>query len=189
MTLLELDNDPLKGTVLHTTRFANDMETAQYKLTMDEGFNPLDDINPTEELLNELLYNVTISALVLETWKENVSVTTTSFHNVYSFSHRKNLVLPYSISLSIAIIFGIIAVWSLHQNGEPAADGGFLQVMMATRGDTEMERLVLKEGVKASGEISKELGALKVWYGQLIDADGREGFGTVDETVATRRRR
>lgn len=86
-------------------------------------------------------------------------------------------------------MFGFIAVRSLHQNGVPAADGGFLQVMMATRGDTEMERLVLRQGAEAGQEVSRELGALKVRYGQFIDAERREGFATVNETLMLRKRK
>jgi hypothetical protein len=193
MALLELENHLLQGTLLHTTRFDNYIPYTNLSKAASDPFmgtslfNTVRDINPTEELLNELLYNVTISSIVLGTWKDKVPVTTTTYHNTYHFSHRRNLIIPYSISLGLAIVFGMIAVWALHQNGVPAADGGFLQIMMATRGDTEMERLVLKEGLKAGGEVSKELGALKVRYGQLIEAGRREGFGTVDETVGGRR--
>jgi hypothetical protein len=98
-----------------------------------------------------------------------------------------NLILPYSISLGIAIIFAVIAIWSLYRNGEAAADGGFLQVMMATRGDTKMERLVLKHRASAADEISKELGELRVRYAQLMERDGRMGFGTKDETLQSGR--
>ncbi|KAH7402200.1 hypothetical protein DE146DRAFT_631451 [Phaeosphaeria sp. MPI-PUGE-AT-0046c] len=185
---------PLQGTTLHTGRFDNHISIDTSQPFRGESasaiqFHPVRDINPTEELLNELLYNITISSLALGTWKHKVPVTTTSYRNTYRFSHRKNLILPYSISLGVAILFGAIAVWSLHQNGVPAADGGFLQVMMATRGKTEMERLALREGVKAGNDISRELGSLKVRYGQLVDTEGREGFGAVDETLALRKRK
>jgi hypothetical protein len=152
-------------------------------------FDPVTDINPTEDLLNTLIYNITLSAFSLGTWKENVSVTTTLWHNAYRFSHKRNLVLPYSICLGIAIAFAVIAIWSLHQNGIPAADGGFLQVMMATRGDTQMERLVLKGGDLTAEEMLKEIGGLKIRYGELVMQEGRMGFGTVDETLALKKRK
>jgi hypothetical protein len=113
----------------------------------------------------------------------------TTYRNTYQFSHKKNLVLPYSICLGVAIVFAIIALWSLHQNGIPVADGGFLQVMMATRGDTQMERLVLKDGITAVDDMSKELGSLKVRYGELVSQEKRMGFGTTDETLALRKRK
>jgi hypothetical protein len=43
-----------------------------------------------------------------------------------------NLVGPYVACLVIASLFGIVPVWSLWRSGIVAADGGFLQVMMAT---------------------------------------------------------
>jgi hypothetical protein len=179
------------GTALHTTRFENKYKAALDRLdNLDSAnlFDPLVDINPTEDLLNALLFNITVSALSLGTWKDNVSVTTTRYRNTYLFSHRTNLVLPYSICLAVALVFAAIAMWSLHQNGTPAADGGFLQVMMATRGDTEVERLVLIEGATAVDDISEDLGNLKVRYGHLIGQENRMGFGTVDETAALKNR-
>jgi hypothetical protein len=153
------------------------------------SFNPVKDINPTEDLLNTLLYNITLSAFSLGTWKENVSVASTLYRNTYQFSHKRNLILPYSVCFGIAIIFAVVAMWSLHQNGISAADGGFLQVMMATRGDTQMERLVLKSESVSAYNVSKDLGSLKVRYGELVRQEGRMGFGTAEETLALRRRK
>jgi hypothetical protein len=156
---------------------------------MTYKYDVLEDIHPSEELINELLYNMTISALSLGGGRDKVPVTTTVYRNTYQFSHRRNLVLPYSICLGIAVMFALIAMWSLRQNGIPAADGGFLQIMMATRGDTEMERLVLKEGLMATDNVSKELEQLNVRYGRLIGQEERMGFGTVDETLGPRKRK
>jgi hypothetical protein len=138
--------------------------------------------------LNALLFNVTVSALSLGIWKDTVPVTTTQHRSTYVFSHRRNLILPYSICLGVALVFAAIAVLSLHQNRTSAADGGFLQVMLATRGDTEMERLILREGVVAVDDVSKELGNLKVRYGELVGQGNRMGFETVDENVPRRKR-
>jgi hypothetical protein len=129
---------------------------------MTHGYGVLKHINPSEGLINALLYNITISALSLGGGKDKVLVTITAYHNTYQFSYRRNLVLPYSICFGIAQKFASIVMWSLRQNGIPAADGGFLQIMMATRGDIEMERRVLKDGVMAADEMSKELEHLNV---------------------------
>jgi hypothetical protein len=138
--------------------------------------------------LNALLFNITASALSLGIWKDTVPVTTTQYRSTYIFSHRRNLVLPHSICLGVALVFAAIAVLSLHRNGTSAADVGFLQVMLATRGDTELERPVLREGVVAVDDVSKDLGNLKVRYGELVGQRNRMGFGTVDENVARRKR-
>lgn len=178
----------MRGSALHTNRFNNTLKGdtgGALDPRTANTFNPANDINPTEELLNTLLYNITISALSLGTWKDNVTVNTILYHNTYHFSHRKNLILPYSICLGVALIFAAIAIWSLHQNRTPAADGGFLQVMMATRGHTEMERLVLRDGSKSGHGVSKELGNLEVRFGELV-GEGRVGFGTVEETAGLR---
>jgi hypothetical protein len=71
---------------------------------------------------------------------------------------------------TVSGIFGfqLIGMYTLSANGIPAADGGFSQIMMATRRDTEMERLMLKEGLMAAYVVSKELEQLSVRYGRLI---------------------
>ncbi|CAN9172212.1 unnamed protein product [Alternaria sp. RS040] len=100
-----------------------------------------------------------------------------------------------TICLVAAITFAAIAIWSLSRNGTPAADGGFLQIMTATRGNAEMERLVLREKLTAVEDMSVELKALKVRYGELVGedvvgVDGRTvGFGTIEETISLRKRK
>jgi hypothetical protein len=175
--------------VFHTTRdnLIPREKFVGWKMTYE--YDVIKDLNPSEELINELLYNITISALSLGGGKDKILVTTTVYRNTYQFSHRKNLVLPYSICLGVAVIFALIAMWSLRQNGIPAADGGFLQIMMATRGDTEMERLVLKEGLMAADDVSNDLKQLTVRYGRFIGHEERMGFGTLDETLGLKKRK
>jgi hypothetical protein len=73
------------------------------------------------------------------------------------------------------------------------ADGGFLQIMVATRGNTEMERLVLHERLTTIENMSAELKSLKIRYGELVGEDvlgaeaRRMGFGTVEETASLRK--
>ena len=52
----------LKGTVFHTTRFD------RYETVAD--FDPRQSLNTTEAMLNEVLANITISAISLGTWWE-----------------------------------------------------------------------------------------------------------------------
>lgn len=123
-------------------------------------------------------------------------VTTTRYRNIYQFSEPLNLILPYSICLGVATIFVIIGIWSLIRNGVAAADGGFLQVMMATRGDTEMDRLVLEHGMIGANDVPQDLKDLKIRYGELVGRETtgargeiRWGFGTIEETVSLKRRK
>jgi hypothetical protein len=174
---------PLAGTVFDASR------SMLYPHSLDPRVN----LNITEDLLNNVLTNLTISAISLGTWWDMVNVTTTQYQSTYSFAHRLNLILPYSLCLAAAALFAAIAIWSLSRNGEPAADGGFLQIMMATRGNTEMERLVLRERLTTTENISKELKSLQIRYGELVDEDvlgvegRRMGFGTLEETVSMRK--
>ncbi|KAH7130187.1 hypothetical protein B0J11DRAFT_430405 [Dendryphion nanum] len=151
------------------------------------------ELHITEDMLNAVLTNITLSALKLRTWLDYVPVTTTTNLPTYRFSHRKNIIVPYTVCLSVAAIFAIVEVWSMWQNGAPVADGGFMQVMMATRGDTEMERLVFEHTSQGAESIPKELRELKVRYGELIGeglgaSTGVMGFGTVSETTVAERR-
>jgi hypothetical protein len=162
---------------------------------MDWDFDPRINLNLTEALLNDVLTNITLSAISLGTWWDKVPVTTTCYRSTYSFANPLNLVLPYSICLAAANLFAAVAIWSLWRNGMPAADNGFLQIMMATRGNTEMERLVLRERLTAIENMSAELKSLKIRYGELVGEDvlvaegSRLGFGTVEETVSLRKRK
>ncbi|KAI4676695.1 uncharacterized protein J4E84_009530 [Alternaria hordeiaustralica] len=104
--------------------------------------------------------------------------------------------IPKSVFICFvaAIIFAGIAIYSLSRNGTPAADGGFLQIMTATRGNTEMERLVLRQDLTNLDKLPLELRSLKVRYGELVGAEvpgyeGRFGFGTAEETIRLRKRK
>jgi hypothetical protein len=154
-------------------------------LAGDNTFQPNIELVFTKALLNNYLANVTISALTLNTWKENMSVNATEFRNTYRFSEPLNLILPYSLSLAITLFFVGIRTWSLLQNGVSAADGGFLQIMKSTTDRTEMEDLVVKDNAESSFA-SKRLLELKIRYGELNDAEGvgtgRAAFGMEGET-------
>lgn len=183
----EISSTPLKGTVFHTARFQDNSQHSYY--------DPRTDLDITEDLLNDVLTNITLSTISLGTWWEMVPVTTTRYRRTYSFANPFNLILPYSICLTAATFFVAIAIWSMWQNGIPAADGGFLQIMIATRGDTAMEKLALREQLIGIDNISEELKSLKVRYGELVteEAPGIEGrrlgFGTAEETLSLRKRR
>jgi hypothetical protein len=120
---------------------------------MEWSYDPRIALDITEDLLNDVLTNITLSAISLGTWWDMVPVTTTRYRSTYTFANSLNLILPYSICLAVATLFAVIAIWSLRRNGAPAADGGFLQIMIATRGNTEMEKLVLKERLTAIDNI------------------------------------
>lgn len=178
---------PLQGTVFQPNRFTQEAPRT--------GYDPRSDLDLTEPTLNDVLTNITLSAISLGTWWDEIAVNHTQYYSTYSFANPLNVILPYSICLAVATAFAAIAIWSLSRNGIPAADGGFLQIMTTTRGNTEMERLVLREKLRIVEDYSVELKALKVRYGELVGegvvgVDGRTmGFGTIEETISLRKRK
>ncbi|KAH8627149.1 hypothetical protein IG631_19167 [Alternaria alternata] len=189
---IKSDLEPLRGTVFDQKRFGSSGK----ELAGDsEFYHPTPRINITEDLLNSVLTNFILSAMSLGKWWDVMPVTITRYKGTYSFANPLNLILPYSICLAAAAAFAAIAIWSLSRNGTPAVDGSFLQIMTATRGNTEMERLVLREKLTTVENMSVELKALKVWYGELVGedvvgGDGRPmGFGTIEGTISLRKRK
>jgi hypothetical protein len=147
----------------------------------------------TEASLNELLTNIIFSLASLDLYSKPIMVNFTEYRNTYAFSHPINLVLPYKLCLAGGLGIIALGMWSLWMNGVPATDG-FMQVMMATRGRTEMERMVLEQELVNPEKASKELKALKVRYGELViegDGNGKRvwGFGTAEETASLRKRK
>ncbi|KAF3053246.1 hypothetical protein E8E11_003838 [Didymella keratinophila] len=90
-----------------------------------------------------------------------------------------------------------LSALSLDDNKIAAVDSGFLQVMMAVKGNTELETLVVKQGYAGPADISDELKSLQVRYGELpvdekedtMGATRKYGFDTVEETQTLRSRR
>lgn len=144
--------------------------------------------------MNELLTNLSLSTLTLDAWRRTIPITMTQFRNTYQFSRPINLILPYSLCLGIGAVIVALGLFSMYENKVAATDGGFLMVMLSTRGPTRMDRLVAQEGLVGPYAISQELKDLEVRFGQLVTPDrdsmGRSyGFGTVDETLCLRKRR
>jgi hypothetical protein len=127
-----------------------------------------------------------------------VPVTSVQYRNTYVFSDRINFFVPYALCTLVALIYVVVGIRALARNGVPATDGGFLQIMMATRGKTQMEKLVLETGFVGTKDLPKGLLDMRVRLGELvaeINLDGEEsgrrqvlGFGTMEETVALTRR-
>jgi hypothetical protein len=151
-------------------------------------FDPRASLDMTENSINELLANVTISALSLNTWFTNVTVNNTEFRNVYRFSFPVNLVVPYATCLAATLVFVVIGLNALRLNGVPATDGGFLQILMTTTGDTVLNRAAA-EASRTSNGAPKELLDIKVRYAKLNKGSATGlGFGTVEETTALERK-
>ncbi|KAF2745377.1 hypothetical protein M011DRAFT_479202 [Sporormia fimetaria CBS 119925] len=215
-TLTEFGNtvpSPLDGSIFDSTRFQNERSEGLLQILGDEKMPIFDPrnlaINTTS--INALLTNITISSLRLGVQTAPIPVTISTLRNIYSFSDRITFFLPYGLCLGFAVIYVVIGIRALLLNGVPSTDGGFLQIMVSTRGRTVMEDLVLKHGVVGTRNLPKELLEMKVRFGELMEAveeipmgagsagDGLSPrrlrptrtvtFGTVDETVPLRRGR
>jgi hypothetical protein len=164
---------------------------------MNKEFMPPRDLNLSEAMLNQFLANVSISAISLGTWRRLTPVNITKDRNVYIFSSPKSLIIPYAIALGLSLLCNILGIWALATNGEAAENGGFLQIMTTTRGNTEMDRAARKINHVREGGLEKELLDLKIRYGEMVEGCGAcegvektmSGFGTIKETVALKWRK
>lgn len=178
-----IDYTYLEDTVLNTKRFTRAEAIA---------FDPRPSFNITEASLNEVLANVTISALSLNMWYGDVTVQDKQSRNVYRFDHTLNFFLPYGLCLGLTAIFIMLGLNALRMNGISATDGGFLQIMMTTRGETMMSREVGQGSLGGSRNAPKELLDMKIRFGEILDGSEttgikRYGFGTIEETASLRR--
>jgi len=147
----------------------------------------------TETMINEALANVTFNTMAaLQQWNTVITADIGEISTVYSFSAPKNLIIPYFLSLAVAIPFLVVGTRSLYQNGVSAIDGGFIQVLTTTYGSKTLERLAATGCLGGDENASEELLALRVRFGEMIERDGnssdgnrirKAGFGTDDEIV------
>lgn len=152
--------------------------------------NPPAWLDMSEDLINEALLNATISTLSLGLWHDTVNVTQTLYRNVYRFSHPAQLLLPYACCLALTRAIVGAGLHALHQNGVAAIDGGFLQVLTTTTGDTKLREAAARGCLGGSYNMPDELLDMKVRFGELDSEPGAvqtSGFGTVEETVPLKR--
>jgi hypothetical protein len=140
-----------------------------------------------------MLANISISVLSLDIWSGAVDVNNTEYVNVYQISHPLNFFLPYDLCLGLTLVFVAIGLGALEKNGVGVTDGGFLQVLMTTTGDTAMTDVAAKGCLGGADNAPKELLEIKVRFGELVSSSDklgvhRAGFGMIDETIFLRRR-
>ncbi|GAB1201318.1 hypothetical protein APSETT444_010709 [Aspergillus pseudonomiae] len=125
-----------------------------------------------EEILNSMLANVTLSAINhFQLWPTSANVTRQDLRTQYVWSRPLNLLLPYFLSLGVALPLAVLGYWSLHQNGVPATDNGFLQVVMTTRGNDKLDQLAMGGCLGGNHNESDELKNLEVQFGELVQSD------------------
>lgn len=114
----------------------------------------------------------------------------------YVFSRRLNLILPYFISLGLAIPALIYALVLLYHTHHVAAMGdSFIQILMTTTGSPTLTELAVGGCLGGDNNVPKELKELKIKYGDITRSEGgieptvrHAGFGVEGEVTNLRRR-
>lgn len=169
-----------------------------YLTTLQPNAKPLISFTVTEDMLNDLLKNITLTAITAYGhWNTTTNVTIDSIVAVYSLSSPLSIILPYGLSLLFAFPCIILGLWALQKNGVAAIDGGFIQLISTSMGSAALEREALNGCLGGPENISSRLKNLKIRFGELksggsMDRHGdrgirRAGFGTEDEILPLRK--
>jgi len=143
------------------------------------------------DTLNEMLQNVTLSLMNnFGIWTREVEATQSTLRNVYSFSNKLNLLLPYYVTLLVALPLLVIGGWSMRENGVTATDGGFLQILTTTSRSEQLRQAAAAGSLGGEENVPEELKELKIMFGKLIGDKGDRGvgFGVADEVVRIERK-
>lgn len=123
----------------------------------------------TEDLLNEVLANVTISALSLNTRYDIVDGFANKTVGVYQFRGKVSFYLAYGLPLLLTIPVVVLGLAALQHNGVSAIEGGFVQLLMTTTGYSELHNVAAKGCMGGQENVPKDLMKLKVRFGELLD--------------------
>ncbi|PHH92847.1 hypothetical protein CDD83_4519 [Cordyceps sp. RAO-2017] len=160
-------------------------------------------LNVSEEILNEILTNITISTISeLGLWTVPVDVSKHLWVNSYDFSRPLNLLLPYTVAVLYSLPLIGLGLVALYWNGVPAIDGGLFQLLMTTRGCEEIDRVAAKGCLGGESNVPPELKNMEARYGELKPRNVKDdasssgagpgrliGFGPKGEVVPLPRRR
>ena len=156
---------------------------------LNVGYTDLS-LNISEALINEALQNITMSMIyALDTqWPVNTPVTQTTMQNVFHFSSRARVIVPYAACLLAALPALALGLYSLRRNGVPATEGGFLQLLVTMTGSERLREEAAAGCLGGAHNVPVSLKKLKIRYGEVVGGD-REGmvrraaFGLEDEIV------
>ncbi|KAF4630432.1 hypothetical protein G7Y89_g7699 [Cudoniella acicularis] len=87
--------------------------------------------------------------------------TTAATWNTSSLSWPFNLLLPYYISLLVALPILLLGTFILHQNGVSAMDGSFIQFLTTTSGSSTIHRIAATGNLGGPQNVPQELKDLK----------------------------
>ncbi|KAH7396917.1 hypothetical protein DE146DRAFT_756604 [Phaeosphaeria sp. MPI-PUGE-AT-0046c] len=154
--------------------------TASYDFSPRETFSDAFDLDLSEDRINEALQNITLSVMyTLNWWQTHTNVSRTLTQNIFSFSSRPRLVVPYVASLIFTIPFLALGIIALGRNGEAVAEPGFIRALMTTVGSEG-----LREVVRIGRDGERDVRETRIRYGYVLGEDGmRKVLGLEDEVV------
>lgn len=125
-------------------------------------------------------------------WNTTANATVSTTINVYSFSRPLNLILPYFITLLLAIPFICVGGIALHSNGVSAIDGGFMQIISTSTGSAVLDRAAAGGCLGGEESVPQELKDLEIKFGEIIDREDpgrikRAGFGVESEITTLKK--
>ncbi|KAF3034870.1 hypothetical protein E8E12_002286 [Didymella heteroderae] len=137
-------------------------------------------------IVEQLMRNVTISMLNDATTNTTAEVTTTEYKAAYDFQDKPRLIVVYAATLGVSLVFVLLGLFALFQNGTPAFSGGFLQILCTTTyGESLVNQVAKDASHRGTENLPKDLAGLKVRYGLVTDNGSEKkyaAFGTVEET-------
>jgi hypothetical protein len=156
----------------------------------DPGFHPTASdliLDLTEARLNAALQNITLSVMyAFDRWHTTTNMTQSSEYNMFSFSSRRRLIIPYVASLVLSLPFLCMGLMAMRANGEPGTDtASFMQALVAAAG-SERLRCVLAGCREGAWDVPKSVREMRIGYGEVsARVDGevrmRRTFGIEDE--------
>lgn len=101
-------------------------------------------------------------------------------------------IIPYLACLGLSVPFLLLALFSLHQNGVSAIQGGFLQMLTTIIGSDTLRKAAAGNSLGGEENVPEELKRLKIRYGELLGGNTRDyirraGFSTTEEVGPLRR--
>jgi hypothetical protein len=163
---IDADQTIIRDTVFNNARF--DWSRREYWTS--------NDVNITESGINQALQNITIAMMQINpAWQTTTQVTQTSYENIFSFSSRPRLIVPYACSLGAVLPFLILGYISMRMNAVPAMSGGFVQTLMTTTGSATLRDAAAVGCLGGEQNTPKSLKNMEIMYGELVeDRQGSE---------------
>lgn len=118
-------------------------------------------------------------------WHTTTNATQSSEYNIFSFSSRRRLIIPYVASLVLSLPYLVLGLMAMRANGEPGTDtSSFMQTLVAAAGSERLRGVLV--GCGRAWDVPKSVREMRIGYGEVdVRVDGeirmRRTFGVEDE--------